>query len=387
MSRIFLAGCVVFLSLLAGCTSGSHGNGQPPAPALISAAWHGDAPAVQVLLHKGDNPDVRASNGATALMIAAQRGYPAIVQALLNDGAGVNATKHDGGTALMAAAYAGHIDVVRILLDNGAAINARSDKGITALFEAAYQRHIEIARMLLDKGADINARSDNGVTALYQAAYEGYFDMVRFLLAHGADVNARTTSGWTAVDVAAVTHHNDVVQVLLAKGAVHGKPGTTAGGTAAAAPPGDRECTAITDKRPATRQEVERLPQEISARIVPFEAADLSNGLHGQSRTASTFTIPGAPYLETNESFKAGKSAEAVFRAGKLVRVGVYQGIGPDSKATIQFGEQSAAAPAATLGFGTVRLWDGDISTTFRYSTSAGWSFEKCELRPSRAAN
>jgi ankyrin repeat protein len=196
-----------------------------PASDLTNAAWRGDVSAVQALLAKGADVNMKAAGGMTALMSAAHEGRFAVVQALLAKGADVNASRDDGVTALMLASLPGFLDVVQALLASGADVNAKSNIGLTPLEMAVSSPtgHLEreVVQALLDKGADANASRNDGITALMIAAQDGKLGSVQALLAKGADVNAkeRNQGGTTALMMAAQKGRVDVVQALLAKGA------------------------------------------------------------------------------------------------------------------------------------------------------------------------
>ena len=67
------------------------------------------------MLEAGANPNIRGEAGVTALMSAAYKGNAEAVQLLLNAGADAS-LKDDGGmTALDSAKYAGNAEVIRLL--------------------------------------------------------------------------------------------------------------------------------------------------------------------------------------------------------------------------------------------------------------------------------
>ena len=81
----------------------------------------------------------RNALGETALQTAAMHGQAAVVALLLERGADPNAAQADGATALLAAAFANRGDIVRTLLARGARV-VPNKNGATALHAAAARR-------------------------------------------------------------------------------------------------------------------------------------------------------------------------------------------------------------------------------------------------------
>ena len=163
---------------------------------LRSAAWRGDAAAVEALLRAG-GADANAAADAQAdwrpLHVAAREGHLNVVKLLLQHGADVNAAAApDLTTALHCAVENSHhaAEVARLLLDAGADVNAATMWGGTALHYTSEWGRLEVVQLLLDRGADVNAAPALGRTALHRAARSGRVEVARLLLDRGADVNA-----------------------------------------------------------------------------------------------------------------------------------------------------------------------------------------------------
>jgi len=124
--------------------------------ALLRASLIGDTAAVEALLDKGLDVNLKDRNGWAPLLEAVFGGHADTVRVLLNRGAHVNATDQTGWTPLMEAASKGHTEVIKILLAYGAAVNARTVKNRTALSVAAKGNH-EIGRLL--KETDLNRQT------------------------------------------------------------------------------------------------------------------------------------------------------------------------------------------------------------------------------------
>jgi hypothetical protein len=169
---------------------------------LVEAVRKNDLTAVNTLLDKGANPNVRNSVGAPVLMVAASRGHVPIVEALLNEGADPNVKNQEGTTALMKAIP--HIEIVRLLIAKGADVNAAHDRGdlqgVTALMLAALGDNAATVSALLEAGANVKSQDADGTTAIASAASCGHKDMVEMLLKKGADVDSRDWLGGDASD-------------------------------------------------------------------------------------------------------------------------------------------------------------------------------------------
>lgn len=86
---------------------------------LRAAIAKEDASAVQNLLSKGANPNLK-TNGFPILVFVAGNGNQSIFQALIDKGGDVDVTTVDGFTSLMMAAFFGHSSIVQILLAKNA---------------------------------------------------------------------------------------------------------------------------------------------------------------------------------------------------------------------------------------------------------------------------
>jgi ankyrin repeat protein len=115
--------------------------------------------------------NARAGDGFPALGLAAYFKHPAAVRLLLDRGADPNL----------------------------AASNAAK---VTALHAAISSNQLEIAEWLLDAGADVNARQQMDYTPLMGAAANARESLIDLLLARGADRTLTTTDGKTAADLA-----------------------------------------------------------------------------------------------------------------------------------------------------------------------------------------
>lgn len=145
--------------------------------------------AVQVLLERGADPNIRGERNGSALSESCSNGDFPGVKLLLNYGADPNFTqKNDKAphiSCLSAAAASGNIEMVQLLCDHGASVNCSM-----ALNAAASRGHIDIVRFLLEKGANPNTADRLRDETLLQHACSGYQpETVKLLLEHGVNPN------------------------------------------------------------------------------------------------------------------------------------------------------------------------------------------------------
>jgi ankyrin repeat protein len=241
------------LVLISGMWVGlpSAARAQQADPDMVGRMKEGDAAAVQRLLQRGADPNVRAKDGATALHWAAHRneidavrrllragatpnvanvygvtplslaclnGNATIVGALLDGGADANAPLPSGETPLMTAARTGNVAVVGALLAHGAKIDVQEKtKGQTALMWAAAENHEDVVETLIKAGARVDVRSMGGFTALLFAARSGSVAATRALLAAAAPINETTPKRETPLLIAAASGHDALARFLLAE--------------------------------------------------------------------------------------------------------------------------------------------------------------------------
>jgi uncharacterized protein len=208
-------------------------NGMTPLAAAVSARRE---TLVALLLQNQVAVDQRLPGEATALMIAAAMGYPEIAEQLLDGGADVNAVDARGHAALHAAAQYGfdHNDSLRArrlfdaLLKRGADVSLADKEGKTPLLLllGAHLRpgsecdptHIgALVPVLLDAGALLEHADQRGVTALHACAMHALLAPARVLLARGADRQAEDAFGRTAADVARAIGYIDIAHELAAR--------------------------------------------------------------------------------------------------------------------------------------------------------------------------
>lgn len=177
--------------------------------ALLTAVYHGNAPAVAALRATGMDLDV---------FEAAAVGDLGRVRALVDaDLSLARAFAPDGFHPLGLAAFFRHGDVVRFLIAAGADVRAPSQNGlkVTALHSAvADGGDRESALALIAAGADVHATQRHGWTPLHGAALSGDRAVVDALLAAGADPAATHDGGRRAADIAREAGHADLAQVL-----------------------------------------------------------------------------------------------------------------------------------------------------------------------------
>jgi ankyrin repeat protein len=118
--------------------------------AICTAADIGDRDAVELLLARGANTEVKNHKNYTPLRIAALHGNIEIASLLLKYGANIDAKSEAGSTALMLAVGVKDKKTVKFLIDNNADINIKDQKGFNALYCAIMQDNQEMVNLLLN---------------------------------------------------------------------------------------------------------------------------------------------------------------------------------------------------------------------------------------------
>jgi len=193
---------------------------------IHDAAVKGDVKKIQAIL-AADPTQLNAKDklGNTPLHWAAFHGQLPAVKVLLDAGADVKAKNNYGpfqpgelGGALWQGGNT-HQDPVWLLQSHG--VNAADmQNGYTPLDLALFaNKHKEVVDLLLDKGADVNAQASSGATPLFWAVVRDQKDDVLTLLAKGANVNLADAYGDTILDVALRAQYSSIIPILVEHGA------------------------------------------------------------------------------------------------------------------------------------------------------------------------
>ena len=202
--------------------------------ALMNAAENGSVPVLKLLVEKvGKDPDYLNALSKTsfnAIIVAAAHGHADAIEFLLQSGGDVNAASDNKVTALMYAAASNHVDSMKALLETGGAdVNFQHTNGGTALLEAATGGAVEALKMLMDKGATVDFYDEDGVSPLMAIASHGSLEgqtlIVETLKQKMSDsefkehLNRLSLSGGSPVMFAAAGGHTDCTRALIDLGA------------------------------------------------------------------------------------------------------------------------------------------------------------------------
>jgi ankyrin repeat protein len=173
----------------------------------------GKLPAVQFLLEKGVNPNVRvgAINAYTPLILSINEGFHQISEKLIISGANTCKPDINGKTPLYWAVDKRNQQIINPLLDYGAELTIHS-----ALLHAIDSNFLDMVQLLVERGAPVNVVSSE--TPLTRAIERGYLDIAKCLIESGADVNLADSYG-TPLNIAIWEECWDIVKFLIENGA------------------------------------------------------------------------------------------------------------------------------------------------------------------------
>lgn len=130
----------------------------------FDAARRGDRDMLKEFVNAGYDLNTPTAKGYTALILAAYHGHAEAVELLLASRADPCAKDQRGNTALMGAIFRGELAIARRLIDADCQPDERNNAGQTAAMYAALFGRPELLKALTDKGASLDARDALGNT-------------------------------------------------------------------------------------------------------------------------------------------------------------------------------------------------------------------------------
>ncbi|MET0497007.1 MAG: ankyrin repeat domain-containing protein [Steroidobacteraceae bacterium] len=165
--------CAVVALLFGSVTTSS--VGAEPAPTkdvrsqlndyLFDAARAGRTDMLQEFVRSKYDLDVRDDHGYTALIFAAYHGNEPAVDLLLQAGANPCAKDNRGNTALMGAIFKGEVAIARKLIAADCAADQKNSAGQTPAMYAALFGRVELLDELAARGADLDTTDVDGNSA------------------------------------------------------------------------------------------------------------------------------------------------------------------------------------------------------------------------------
>ncbi|MHC1702632.1 MAG: ankyrin repeat domain-containing protein [Tenuifilaceae bacterium] len=135
---------LAFIMLFTSCVYAQNQN-----ELLWKAAKNNDTKALIQLLDKGADVNAKTQYGATALMFATDKGHPEAVNILLEKGANPNIKdSFYGSTAFLWSFNKGNAEIIKNMINHGADLSTEEP-----LIYAVYSDLPEIAKLLIEKGA------------------------------------------------------------------------------------------------------------------------------------------------------------------------------------------------------------------------------------------
>ena len=148
--------------------------------ALVLAAERDDAFAVDMLLQKGADWQLKDRQGGTAALRAVDYGCALALNVLKSDNRSLRCVDEDGRTLLHGASRGGHPAIVSLLVKEGLEKDAQDNKGLTPLHEASRQGRPEVIKVLLELGADSTLKDifdRTPFTVAWQYGHKDIMDM------------------------------------------------------------------------------------------------------------------------------------------------------------------------------------------------------------------
>ena len=203
---------------------------------LVAALCRKHFQVADVLLEHGGTVGVRGTREETPLckIIRFDEEATDAIQFLLERGADVDVRQEYLWTPLHLAADMGNLKVAQVLLEHHADVNSQTSEGRAPLHLLS-GRYISIssledddstfAKLLLEGGADTNLRAKDNTTPLHLACFNKRLHIVRALLENGANMHAENDEGriplqkvFEAEDLS--NHYGvSIAQLLLERGA------------------------------------------------------------------------------------------------------------------------------------------------------------------------
>lgn len=184
--------------------------------ALYEAAQDGDiAEAQRILEEQLCSPDLPNSRGETPLWTAAFHGHAAAIKLLLAHLADPDRANSHGATAAYAAAAACAVGALSVLLQARANPDLSNEEGVAPIFWAAQEGQVEVLELLLAARADPDVADNEGCTAAHMAALKDHEEVLELLLEASADPDRQNSHGATATFMAAQGNNIGVLELLL----------------------------------------------------------------------------------------------------------------------------------------------------------------------------
>ncbi|KFH47624.1 Ankyrin repeat domain-containing protein-like protein [Hapsidospora chrysogenum ATCC 11550] len=206
-------------------TAGIHSNSQFYDMAIVSAANHGHADMVELLLAgTGANVNCHIKDGTTPLIAAVQNGHAAVIRVLIDRNAdpnlGSDPTNPGNKRPMWHAVCRERVASVKALVEKGAEWDYVERNHMTPLEMATSMGSMQIFKYLVGM-ARIDKRIDDprGIRLLHLAAAQGHKAAVKYLLGLGYSVDAPDETGLTPLRRAVINERSDVAKFLFDKGA------------------------------------------------------------------------------------------------------------------------------------------------------------------------
>jgi ankyrin repeat protein len=190
-------------------------NSSVDSDALVTAASIRCFNSLKFFLDTGHDPNKTNAVGRTALYEASRLGDNDAVDLLLNKKANPNIKSKDVlDTALKASLVNEQPEIAIKLLDAGADPNEIGPYGFTALMVAVHFGDLKLIEKLFEKNVNLDTKNEGSQTALMIAAEEGKADILKKLLEKNPDTKITDLQGHDVLYIADDSGHPDCAALL-----------------------------------------------------------------------------------------------------------------------------------------------------------------------------
>jgi len=207
------------ISLLLDCGVSPNSTTFDQRSVLHHAAADGNVRAVELLINREADVNLRDRNGCTPLRDAVRADQAKVALMIRKAGGQLGMDDSELNHALCDHVKSANEAGLRLLIECGADVNVTSPEGRTALHTVALFGNLTMAKMLVEAGAKVDAADRLGATPLRDALRGGFKELASFLRANGGSVGLGDTETFLELCSLARSGDTATLETLLQCGA------------------------------------------------------------------------------------------------------------------------------------------------------------------------